>query len=62
MALLWKQRFRKSPALEHRFLRNLTCKLENELCCIGHCWGVYEQNSIVKSVRVDDWKEESLLV
>ena len=33
---------------------NMTLKLENELCCIKHCCSVYEQNSIVNSVRVDD--------
>ena len=28
--------------------------LENELACIKHCWGAYEQNMIMNSVRVDD--------
>ena len=31
----------------------------NELCCIKHCRFVYEQNSIVNSVRVDVGKAES---
>ena len=30
----------------------------NELCCIKHCRFVYEQNSIVNSVRVDVGKAE----
>ena len=29
--------------------------LRNELCCPKHCWCTYEQNSIVNSVRADDW-------
>ena len=30
-------------------------QLENECCGIKQYWGVCEQNSIVNSVRVDDW-------
>ena len=33
---------------------NTTLQLENGLCCIKHCWSVYEQNSIVNSVRIDN--------
>ena len=31
-------------------------QLANELACINHFWGVYEQNSIVNSVHVVGWK------
>ena len=37
-------------------------KLENEFCGINHCWGVYEQNSIVNWVRVDDWTAELAII
>ena len=36
--------------------------LKYGLCCIKHCWGVYEQNSIVNSVRVDDWTAELAII
>ena len=32
------------------------------LYCIKHCWGVYEQNSIVNSVHVDDWTVELAII
>ena len=31
----------------------MASKLEDQLCCIKHCWSVCEENSIVNSVRVD---------
>ena len=31
---------------------------EFDLYFVKHSWGVYEQNSIVNSVRVDDWTTE----
>ena len=37
-------------------------QLENDDCCIKHCWGVYEQNDIVNSVRVDDWTPELAII
>ena len=37
---------------------NMASQLANELCYIKHCWGVYEQNSIVNSARVDYWTAE----
>ena len=33
-------------------------QIENELCYIKHCLGVYEQIGIVNSVPVDDWTAE----
>ena len=33
--------------------------LGHEVCCVRHCYDVYEQNSIVNSVSVDDWTAES---
>ena len=36
----------------------MASQLENELFSVKHCWGVYEQISIVNSVRVDDWTAE----
>ena len=48
----------------YRLLSNMAYQLENEHCWVKHCWGVYEQNSIVNSCRcrllnswnVDYWK------
>ena len=37
---------------------NMTSQLMNERCCIKHCWGVYEQNTIVISVHVNNWTAE----
>ena len=34
--------------------------LGNGLRCINHCWG--EQNSIVNSVRVNDWTAELAII
>ena len=36
--------------------------LEKELGGVKHCWGVYEQNSTVNSVLVDDWKAEVAII
>ena len=36
----------------------MAAQLANKVCCIKHCSGVYEQNSIVNSVFVDDWTAE----
>ena len=36
--------------------------LKYGLCCIKHCWGVYEQNIIVNSVSVDDWTAELAII
>ena len=36
--------------------------LTNEVCCIMHCRGNYEKNSIVNSVLVDDWKTEWAII
>ena len=41
---------------------NKVAQLPNELICIKHCWGVYQQNSIVNSVRVDDWAAERAII
>ena len=40
----------------------MASQLENKLCCVKHCWDVYEQNSIVHSVRVDDWTSEWAII
>ena len=40
----------------------MASQLENEPCCIKHCWGVYEQNSIVNSVHEDDWTAERVII
>ena len=37
-------------------------KLTNGLCCINQCRGVYEQNSLMNSVRVDDWTVELAII
>ena len=37
-------------------------QLKYGLCCIKHCWGVYEQKSTVNSVRVDDWTGELAII
>ena len=37
-------------------------QLASENCCINHCWGVYEQNSIVNSVRADDRTAELAII
>ena len=34
----------------------------NEHCYIKHCWGIYEHNNIVNSVRVDDWTTEWAII
>ena len=40
----------------------MASQLENELSFIKQCWGVYEQSSIVNSVRVDDWIPELAII
>ena len=40
----------------------MVSQLENELDCIKHFGGVYEQNSTVDSVRVDDWTAELAII
>ena len=40
----------------------MASQLENEICCVKHWWVVYEQNSIVKSVRVGDWTAEKVII
>ena len=37
-------------------------QLVNELCCIKNYSGVYEQNSIVNSGRVDVWTTELAII
>ena len=37
-------------------------QLEKATYCVKHCWGVYEQNSIVNNVCVDDWTAESVII
>ena len=37
-------------------------RLVNERCCIKHCWGTYEENSIVNSVRINEWPTEWAIV
>ena len=32
----------------------------NEFGFMKHCWGIFEQNSIVNSVRVDDWTTQAI--
>ena len=34
----------------------------NEHCYNKHCWGIYGQNNIVNSVRVDDWTAEWAII
>ena len=36
----------------------MASQLDNELCCVNHCWGAYEEYSIVSSFRIDDWTAE----
>ena len=36
--------------------------MANVLCCIKHCWGVYEQNNIVNSICVGDWTAELAII
>ena len=37
-------------------------QLENELASMNHCWGIYEQNRIVNSVRGEDWTAELAII
>ena len=40
----------------------MTSQLVNELYGFKHCQGVYKQNSIVNSVRGDDWTAEWAII
>ena len=40
----------------------MASQLVNELSCNKHCWCVYEQNSIVNGVCVDDWTTEWAII
>ena len=35
----------------------MASQLENELACVKHFWGVYEQKTGVNSVREDYWTD-----
>ena len=39
-----------------------SCNWKNGLCCTNYCWGVYEQNSTVNSVRVGDWTAKLAII
>ena len=39
----------------------MTSLLANEHSCIKHCWGIYEQNSHVNTVRVVNWTAERVI-
>ena len=48
-----------SRAFYWQLSRNMASQLENEYCCVKHCWVVYEQNSIVNLCQcrwLDRWK------
>ena len=36
----------------------MASQLVNGPACAKHCTGVFEQNNIVNSARVDDWRPE----
>ena len=40
----------------------MTSQLKNGPCFIMHCRDIYEENSIVNSVRVDDWATVLLII
>ena len=40
----------------------MVSQLVNEVACIIHVWGRYEQNSIVKNVGVDDWTAKLAII
>ena len=39
----------------NKSITSIASQIVNELYYIKHCWGVYEQNNIVISVRAGDW-------
>ena len=42
---------------------NIDSQLEIEFYCMKHCWGIYEQNSIVNNdARVYDWTHEWAMI
>ena len=40
----------------------MVSQLVNSLWSIKHCFGVYEHNSIVNSIRADDWTAELAII
>ena len=40
----------------------MASQLMNKICCVKNCWGVYEQNSTVNTVRVDDMTIEWAII
>ena len=44
-----------------QLLPNMGLQIENERSSMRHFWGVYEQNSIVNSVCVDDWTAKRVI-
>ena len=40
----------------------MACKLENRLCSVKLCQGVCEKKNFVKSVHVDDWTAELVII
>ena len=48
--------------ITNNFRQNITFQLENWLVYIKHCLGVYDQNSLVNIVRVDDWIAELVII
>ena len=54
----------REPTIIHysQLSPNIAYQLQNELLCINHCSGVYEQSSMVNSFRVDDWTTERAII
>ena len=44
------------------YRQNMPFQLENGLVYIKHCLGVYDQNSLVNIVHVDDWIAELVII
>ena len=40
----------------------MASQLMNKIYCVKNCWGVYEQNSTVNTVRVDDFTTEWAII
>ena len=40
----------------------MTSQLDNNLCCIKHCWRICEQISNVTIVHVNDWTTELAII
>ena len=40
----------------------MASQLNNEMCCIKHCWDVNEQDSIKNSVHLDYWTGEWAII